>query len=138
MLQTPAPQFEYVCIRLLQARVDMRIGLHPWENKPQPVEVDMRLFARPEDYFGAPLTKDTIIDYDRIHNHIQGWATRPHVKLIEPLVLELLTLAFSFESVMAAQIAITKPAVFSGAALPGIEVFMTREKFNSIGVPLVP
>nr|AIA10531.1 dihydroneopterin aldolase [uncultured bacterium] len=122
-----APSESHICIYLREIAVDVRIGLHASEAKPQRVLVTVELYADPS--YLKDVTEETIIDYKRIHDAVMEWPGRDHVKLVETYARELLDLAFGFQKVEAARVSVTKADIFPKAAGAGVEIFMTREDY---------
>ncbi len=121
----------HVCVFVREMTVKMRIGLHASEAEPQRVVVGVRLYADPLSYLRG-VSAQSIIDYQRIHDAVQEWPKRPHVKLIETCVRELLDLSFSISGVMAAHVSVSKPDIFPAAEGAGVEVFMTRDDYKKL------
>ncbi len=111
--------------------VDVRIGLHPWEQKPQPLVVDVALYADPVSYLNG-VDEKSIINYQRIHEVVKEWPGRAHIRLMETYVRELLDTAFGFKKVEAARVSVKKPNVFPDADGAGVEVFMTRKDYKKL------
>jgi dihydroneopterin aldolase len=131
---TSAPSFglfdparDHVRMVLRDLVVEVRIGLHPWEQlRPQRLIVNVEAWA----YVGAPYTDDDfeqVLDYDGIRDVIrEEWPRRGHVKLLEPLAEELIRLCFARPAVEAARVRLEKPDIFSEAEGVGIELYRRR------------
>jgi len=68
------------------------------------------------------------IDYDRVYGHITGrWTpARAHVDLLEQLLEELVAVCFEDARVEACRVALRKPDVYDGRAIPVVEVYRLR------------
>lgn len=119
----------YIRVFVDELSVDVRIGLHPWEKKPQRLLVNVSLYGDPVSYLSGT-DKKTIFDYDRIRNTVREWPGRPHTDLVETYARELIEVAFSFKKVEAALVSINKADVFPDAKGAGVEVFMTRKDYK--------
>jgi dihydroneopterin aldolase len=121
----------YACIFVQEMIVKIRIGLHASEAKPQRVAVNVRLYTDPKAYLGS-VDEASIINYQRIHSAVMEWQGRPHVKLVETYVRELLDLAFGFEKVAAAKVSVSKLDIFREAQGAGVEIFMTHADYKKL------
>jgi dihydroneopterin aldolase len=124
------PSESHICIYARDISVDVRIGLYASEAKPQKLLVNVALYADPAYLKNA--SEESIIDYKRVYDAVQEWSGRPHVKLIETYIGELLDVAFGFEQVQAARVSVTKANIFPEAEGAGVEAFMTREEYKKI------
>ncbi len=122
----------HIKIILKDMHVNVRIGLHAHEqenDRSQRIVVNVTLFTDAKNYLNHP-TKDSIIDYDYIHDGVLAWADKPHVMLIETYLSDLIDLCFEHPKVAAAQVSITKPDIFEDVEQVGVETFMTREDWE--------
>ena len=120
------PTTDYVRVILLNVRVDVRVGLHPWEKHPEHparLQISVELFARPP---AVPASIGTIVDYDRVHKFIVSLAGRPHVELLETLIDDIVAVCFQDQKVLACRVKILKPDIFNEADAAGVEVYRTR------------
>ncbi|HLG89895.1 MAG TPA: dihydroneopterin aldolase [Alphaproteobacteria bacterium] len=121
------PARDHVRMLLRDLVVEVKVGLHPWEQlRPQRLVVNVEAWA----YVGATYTDadaDGILDYDRLRDVIrEEWPKRPHAKLLEPLAEELIQLCFAHPAVEAARVRLEKPDIFSEALGVGIELYRRR------------
>ncbi|MCC7305790.1 MAG: dihydroneopterin aldolase [Alphaproteobacteria bacterium] len=123
-------QDSYACIYLRDMEVKVRVGLHPWERKPQRLRITVELYTDPAAYLKSP--EKNFLDYDKIRKAVMEWPGRPHIDLIETFVKELLDLSFSFKTVDAARVAVSKPDIFPESQGPGVEVFMRKAEYNKV------
>lgn len=130
MIKKDVPE-SHACIFVREMRVNIRIGLHAREAKPQPVVVNVELYADPVKYLGV-VSEENIIDYQTIHDAVMEWPGRAHVKLVETYVRELLDLAFGFPDVIAAKVSLSKAEIFPAAEGAGVEVFMMRKDYKKL------
>jgi 7,8-dihydroneopterin aldolase/epimerase/oxygenase len=122
----------YACIYAKQIYVQARIGILARERQAsQRLCVSVELYADPVSYL-RKVSERTIIDYDRIHETVQGWEQNSHTPLLETYVQELLAVAFSFKQVTAARISVGKPDIYENAAEAGVEAFLTRADFKKL------
>lgn len=121
------PTRDYVRVILRDMQVEAHVGMHPWElhpERPQRLIVNVELFAHAVP--GVRASRDTIIDYDHIHDALKAWPTRAHVPLLETLVEEVVALCFGIPHVAACRVSILKPDIFSDAAAAGVEIYRRR------------
>lgn len=122
------PPESYICIYVREISVDVCIGIYEWEAAPQRLLVSVALYTGP-DYL-KDVSENSIIDYKKIYDAVLEWPKRPHVRLIETYVQELLALAFGFEKIEAARVSVTKADIFPQAQGAGVEVFMRRGDYR--------
>jgi 7,8-dihydroneopterin aldolase/epimerase/oxygenase len=131
MIKKETPE-GYACIFVRDITVDVRIGLHEHEHKaPQRLAVSVELYTDAVSYL-KNISEDKLLDYERIFTLVRGWSERPHVKLIETYIHEVLAFAFTFEEVQAVRVSIAKPDIFKDTKGAGVEIFLTREEFARI------
>lgn len=123
----PLPAEDYLCARLDRIEVDVHIGLHPWELHPERptrlwVDVALYMFDPPR----RPTGLYEVIDYDRVRNHVRGWAAQPHTPLLETLAAELIEFSFDDERVDAVRVSLLKPDIFNETRAAGVEMFRRR------------
>ncbi|MGQ0527185.1 MAG: dihydroneopterin aldolase [Alphaproteobacteria bacterium] len=124
----------YVSIFVRDIYVQTRIGILAREKQStQGLRVSIELYAEPVSYL-RKVTERNIIDYDRIHQTVEGWSRNPHTDLIETYVRELLVVAFSFKQVTAARIMVGKPDIYESADLAGVETFLKRADFKKMRI----
>lgn len=120
-----------VKIFLDSVEVPLRLGIYPHEEKkPQRVVVDVAVYADPMDYLGT-INTGTIIDYGILYHEIVSWADRPHTRLIEDYLKELIDLCFRFDAVTACYASIRKADVFGTEQGAGVAAFLQREKWEN-------
>lgn len=123
------PADDYLCARLQRIEVEVHVGLHPWELHP---ERPTRLWVDVALYMLDPPRRPTglyeVIDYDRVRNHVRGWAGRPHTPLLETLAAELIEFSFEDERVDAVRVSLLKPDIFSETLAAGVEMFRRRAR----------
>ena len=129
MEPTPLPTSSYIRVVLRDIETEAHVGLHPWERHP---ERPTRLIVNVEMF--APLTRplseetpETIVDYDPIRAALKAWPSRPHTKLLETLLHELVTLCFRDPRVSACRVSIMKPDIFNEVGGAGVEVYQVRD-----------
>ena len=121
----------YCCVFVDDKVVNVRIGLHVSERKPQRLRVHVALYADPVKYLPGVQTS-TIIDYNRIHEAIASWPGRAHTDLVETYARELVDLAFGIKDVTACAVKLSKMDVYPDAAGAGIDLFLTRRDYKKI------
>jgi 7,8-dihydroneopterin aldolase/epimerase/oxygenase len=123
------PQEDYLCARLDRIEVDVHLGLHPWELHP---ERPTRLWVDVALYMLDPPRRPTglyeVIDYDRVRNHVRGWAGKPHTPLLETLAAELVDFSFEDDRVDAVRVSLLKPDIFNETRAAGVELFRRRQR----------
>ncbi len=125
------PPESHICIYARDINVNVRIGLYASEAKPQKLLVNVALYADAVSYL-KNVADGNYIDYQKIHARVMEWPGRPHVKMIETYVQELLDLAFGFDQVLAARVSVTKADIFPKAQGAGVEAFMTRDAYQKL------
>ncbi len=119
-------------IFLDRVAVPTRVGFADWERHPQRptiLNVSVDLFsirtrwADPDGLWRL----EHLIDYARVHDHLGGWATRPHTDSLEQLCQELADFCFADVQVNSVRVTIAKPLVFANAAGAGVEIFRFRD-----------
>ena len=122
-------QASYERVALEDLAVELQVGISDWERAPgktQRLLVTVEMFRHRGALTGSSLAD--CIDYDRVYSHLaRRWTpTRGHVDLLEPLLEELVALCFEDARVEACRVAIRKPHVFDGRAVPVVEVYRLR------------
>ncbi|MSP02913.1 MAG: dihydroneopterin aldolase [Acetobacteraceae bacterium] len=129
MESAPFLSGSHIRVMLRDIVTEAHVGLHPWEQHPERptrLVVNVEMFAP----LTGPLTAEsegTILDYDPVRAALKSWPTRPHTRLLETLVHELVTVCFRNPRVTACRVSIMKPDIFNEAAGAGVEVFKIRE-----------
>jgi 7,8-dihydroneopterin aldolase/epimerase/oxygenase len=123
------PERSYERVALEDVVVEVPVGLKDWEKVPgkaQRLLVTVELF-RHRGALGAP-TLAECLDYGRVARHLLGTWTpdRPHTELLETLIEELVSLCLADPRVEACRVAIRKPHVYNGRAVPLVEVYRLR------------
>jgi FolB domain-containing protein len=119
----------YERVALEDLAVELPVGIEPWERAPgkaQRLLVTIEMFRHRGAFTGSKLAD--CLDYDRVHRHIaaQWTAKRAHSDLLEPLLEELVRVCFEDARVEACRVAIRKPHVYNGHAVPVVEVYRLR------------
>lgn len=120
----------YERVALEDVAVEVPIGLKDWERVPgkaQRLLVSVELFRHRGRLAAASL--DQCLDYGRLAQHLLGsWTpARAHTDLLETLIEELVTLCLDDPRVEACRVAIRKPHVYNGRAVPLVEVYRRRD-----------
>src|SRR5258708_277798 len=124
------PASDYIRGVLCDVEVEAHVGLHPWERhpeRPSRLLVSVEMFAHLARGRAAAGEKP-VIDYDRVRNGLQGWASRPHTPLLETLAEEVVWLCFGDAAVGAGRESIGKPDIFNEAAGAGVEIYRVRPR----------
>jgi dihydroneopterin aldolase len=119
----------HIRVVLRDVETEAHVGLHPWEQhqqRPTRLIVNVEMFAPLLRPLSAE-SPETILDYDPIRNALKTWPARPHTKLLETLLHELVELCFRNPRVSACRVSIMKPDIFNEAAGAGVEVYVVRE-----------
>ena len=122
----------YERVALEDLTVELQVGINPWERAPgkaQRLLVTVEMFRHRGAFTGASVAD--CIDYDRVHTHVAArWTPeRAHVDLLESLLEELVAVCFEDARVEACRVAIRKPHVYNGHAVPAVEVYRLRSDF---------
>jgi dihydroneopterin aldolase len=121
----------HCCVFVEDQIVNVRIGLHVSERKPQRLKVQVSLYADPVRYL-SNVSVDSIVDYNQIHAAIATWPGRPHTDLVETYAREILDLAFSMKDVTACAVKLSKMDIYPDAAGAGIDLFLTRRDYKKL------
>ena len=127
-------QASYERVALEDLTVELQVGINQWERAPgkaQRLLVTVELFRHRGAFTGASLAD--CINYDRVYSHIAArWTpARAHIDLLEPLLEELVVVCFEDARVEACRVAIRKPHVYNGQAVPVVEVYRLRSDLQA-------
>jgi 7,8-dihydroneopterin aldolase/epimerase/oxygenase len=119
----------YERVALEDLILELRVGINPSERGPgaaQRLLVTVEMFRHREAFTGSSVAD--CVDYDRVYREIAGrWTpARAHVDLLEQLLEELVAVCFEDARVEACRVAIRKPDVYGGRAVPVVEVYRLR------------
>jgi dihydroneopterin aldolase len=119
----------YERVALEDLAVELRVGVSDWERAPgkaQRLLITVEMFRHRGAFAGSSLAD--CIDYGRVYRHVtERWTpARAHVDLLEQLLEELVAACFEDARVEACRIAIRKPHVYNGRAVPLVEVYRLR------------
>jgi 7,8-dihydroneopterin aldolase/epimerase/oxygenase len=120
-------QASYERVALEDLIVELQVGINPWERgKAQRLLATVEMFRHRDAFTGSGVAD--CIDYDRVYRHITGrWIpARAHVDLLEQLLEELVAVCFEDARVEACRVALRKPDVYDGRAVPVVEVYRLR------------
>jgi FolB domain-containing protein len=134
-------QASYERVALEDLTVELQVGINPWERTPgkaQRLLVTVEMFRHRGAFSGTSVAD--CIDYDRVYGHIAAHWTpaRAHTDLLEPLLEELVAVCFEDVRVEACRVAIRKPHVYNGHAVPAVEVYRLRSDFSAASTPQQP
>ena len=123
----------YERVALEDLAVELQVGVGDWERMPgktQQLLITAEMFRHRGAFTGGSLAD--CIDYGRVYRHvIERWTpARAHVDLLESLVEELVAVCFEDARVEACRIAIRKPHVYNGRAVPVVEVYRLRSELG--------
>lgn len=122
---------DHVRTVILDAIIERRCGLHPWERhfeRPNKLKITVEMFA---GLASGPMGAKVFIDYDRVRDFLKTFPSLPHTDLLETIVDEIVGKCFEDERVEACRVRVLKADIFSEAAAAGVEVFRTRESWQS-------
>lgn len=124
----------YERVALEDLAVELQVGVSEWERTPgkaQRLLITVEMFRHRGEFTGSSLAD--CIDYDRVYGHVaRRWTpARAHVDLLEPLLEELVAVCFEDARIEACRIAIRKPHVYNGRAVPVVEVYRLRSDVAS-------
>jgi 7,8-dihydroneopterin aldolase/epimerase/oxygenase len=119
----------YERVALEDLMVELQVGINPLERMPgksQRLLVTVEMFRHRGAFAGLGVAD--CIDYDRVYGHITGrWTpARAHVDLLEQLLEEIVAVCFEDARVEACRVALRKPDVYDGRAIPVVEVYRLR------------
>ena len=119
----------YERVALEDLAVELQAGVSDWERTPgkaQRLLITVEMFRHRGGFAGSSLAD--CIDYGRVYRHVtEGWTpARAHVDLLEQLLEELVAVCFEDSRVEACRIAIRKPPVYTGGAVPLVVVSRLR------------
>jgi dihydroneopterin aldolase len=128
----------YERVALEDLTVELQVGVDPWERAPgkaQRLLVTVEMFRHRDRFTGTSVAD--CVNYDRVYRHIAAHWTpdRAHVDLLEPLLEELVAVCFEDARVQACRVAIRKPHVYNGQAVPVVEVYRLRSDFAAATTP---
>lgn len=121
--------FSYHKSSIRDLEIDIMIGIMDWEKKPgakQKIIIDIDTYRLAGKFRGDDI-KDCM-NYAAAFEYItKNWADRNHVDLLETLIEELMAFCFRHSPIDACRIAIRKPVVFGGQAVPCVEFFRVKK-----------
>jgi 7,8-dihydroneopterin aldolase/epimerase/oxygenase len=117
----------YQKVSLRGVRVQLRVGAFAHERtEPQTVEVDVELYRRHDAYRGEGL--DDCLNYDAVYRYVTvDWPARGHVDLLEAWAEDLVGHCMGDDRVDACRVRLRKAEIYSGTAVPEIEVVRHRD-----------
>ena len=124
----------YERVALEDLAVELQVGVSDWERTPgkaQRLLITVEMFRHRGAFTGSSLAD--CLDYGRVYRHVIGrWTPdRSHFDLLEHLLEELVAACFEDAWVEACRIAIRKPHVYNGRAIPLVEVYRLRSQISS-------
>jgi dihydroneopterin aldolase len=124
----------YERVALEDMAVELQVGVSDWERTPgkaQRLLISVEMFRHRGEFTGGSLAD--CVDYGRVYRHvIEQWTlAHAHVDLLEALLEELVAVCFEDARIEACRIAIRKPHVFNGHAVPLVEVYRLRSDLSS-------
>jgi dihydroneopterin aldolase len=128
----------YERVALEDVTVELQVGVNQWERSPgkaQRLLLTVEMFRHRGAFTGTGVAD--CIDYDRLYGHIAAHWTpeRAHVDLLEQLLEELVAVCLEDARVEACRVAIRKPHVYNGRAVPLVEVYRLRSDSSASGAP---
>jgi dihydroneopterin aldolase len=126
------PSFSRDHIRavIIDAVVERRCGLHPWERhpeRPNRLKITVEMFATLPP---GPIGAASFVDYDPVRDFLKTFPSLPHTDLLETIVNEIVAKCFENDRVEACRVSVLKPDIFAEAAAAGIEAFRTRASWE--------
>ena len=117
-------------IFLKNIETSIKIGIHDHEKKPQRLQVNVTMEG---EYPCFSTNINDYYNYDVIKCYVtEEWPTRPHVLLLENLVVDLLDFIFSSnDSVEYANVSISKLDIFQQVEAVGVEAEWVREDYEN-------
>ncbi len=115
---------DYTAAVLENIEVRVRCGLHAFEYEtPNRLCVSVWQYGR--------LGPGEFIDYDLMRSAIVAWQQQGHVELLETLLEDVMTTAFSNPLVLACRARILKPDIFPETQGAGVEMARYRPGFSA-------
>jgi len=108
--------------------VDMFVGICDFEylNK-QKVIVNVIAYGEPEF---NPKNISECLDYSRICTFVHSWTNRPHVELVETLLVEVMEFCFEDSRINQIDVEILKPNVIAHTNYVGVGANIKRHEFK--------
>jgi dihydroneopterin aldolase len=128
----------YERVALEDFTVELSVGINEWERAPgkaQRLLVTVEMFRHRDAFTGKSV--GDCIDYDRVYGYVAArWTPEcAHVDLLEQLLEELVGVCLEDTRVEACRVAIRKPHVYNGRAVPMVEVYRLRSDCLTGGTP---
>src|ERR1700759_577314 len=104
---------DHVRAVILDAIVERRCGLHPWERhaeRPNRLKITVEMFA---PLPSGPMGAGAFIDYDSVRDFLKPFPSLPHTDRLETIVDEIVAKCFENERVAACRVSILKPDIFN-------------------------
>jgi dihydroneopterin aldolase len=118
---------DHVRIRLVNLITEARCGVHPWEQhpeRPNRLTVNVDLYAPLGE---GPMEAQEYINYDHIRDFLKEFPARPHTRLLETIVDEIVEQCFRCTRVDSCRVSVLKQDIFNEAEGAGVEAFRTRK-----------
>ncbi len=122
---------DQICSFILRAEIETKCGMHKWEQHPErPTRllVTVKMFA---DLAGGPTSGQRFIDYDALRTYLKSLERGEHIAKLETIADGIAATCFADNQVEACSIRIEKPDIFNEAEAAGIEVFRTRQSWET-------
>jgi len=126
----PDLSHDHVRAVVVDAIVERRCGMHPWERhpeRPNRLKITVEMFA---GLAPGPMVAGAFIDYDPVRDFLKTFPSLPHTDLLETIVDEIVAKCFENDRVEACRVSVLKPDIFNEAAAAGIEVYRTRANWE--------
>lgn len=116
-------------VRVESLKINLRVGVHPHERKPQPVIVSLRITGLAEI---APTSLEQCVDYEPACRWLlEDFSKSPHASLIETRINEIAHYLFSNDKrVMEVWVGLYKEKALPNSGHVGMEREMTRRQFD--------
>lgn len=118
-------------ILIQSLRFGLRVGVHPHEQKYQPVQLSLKVSGLSEI---SPKEIEHCVDYEPLVRWLtEEFPTSPHTALLETRINEIARYVFSMDKrIMDIWVGLYKERAFPNIALIGIEREITRRQFDDI------
>lgn len=123
-------QDDQICSFILGAEIEMKCGMHKWEQypeRPTRLLVTVKMFA---GLAGGPTSGQRFIDYDPLRAYLKSLEQGEHIAKLETIADGIAATCFADNQVDACSIRIEKPDIFNEAEAAGIEVFRSRRSWE--------
>lgn len=115
----------------ISTEVNVRTGIEPQEkHNSQTLRIEVKMYLPISTIISLRQIED-VADYDRIYKVIKDLENQPHTDLLEQIAVKIAAKCFDDQRINAAEITITKPDIYRGAATPKIIFAATKQDWDT-------